>query len=76
MANPSSIFIPKKVTNVSVRLPSFINVTESEPTYPVSGWNVTASPDGQLVMRDGARFGSLYWEEPELGIKLLKTDLF
>ena len=69
---PVIYLYPEKVTNVSVRLPSFINVTESEPTYPVSGWNVTASPDGQLVMRDGARFGSLYWEGTGVGYKAPK----
>ncbi len=69
---PVIYLYPEKVTNVSVRLPSFINVTESEPTYPASGWNVTANPDGQLVMRDGARFGSLYWEGTGVGYKAPK----
>ncbi|MCC7522540.1 hypothetical protein IT407_01945 [Candidatus Uhrbacteria bacterium] len=59
---PVIYLYPEEKTNVSVRLPSFINVTVSEPTYPKQGWTTTAHPDGTLVMPDGSKYGSLFWE--------------
>jgi hypothetical protein len=53
---------PEKTQQVSVRLPSFITVKKSEPTYPINGWNVTATPKGDLTMKDGSVYGSLYWD--------------
>lgn len=54
---------PESKTDVHVSLPSFIDVTVSEPTYPAKGWNVTAEPNGQLMSHeDGNTYGSLYWE--------------
>lgn len=59
---PVIYLYPEKETNVSVRLPSKINVTVSEPTYPRGGWNVLAKPDGSLLYKDGKTYGSLFWE--------------
>lgn len=59
---PVIYLYPEKTTSVSVRLPSFINVTVSEPTYPKQGWTALAHPDGTLVMPDGSKYGSLFWE--------------
>ncbi len=59
---PVIYLYPEKSTNVSVKLPPFISVTKSEPNYPVSGWNVTAEPNGNLTMKDGSTYGSLFWE--------------
>jgi hypothetical protein len=59
---PVIYLYPTKTQNVQVSLPSFINVTVSEPTYPKNGWNVTAQPNGQLTMKDGSTHGSLFWE--------------
>ena len=60
---PVIYLYPTKTTDVSVRLPSFINVTKSVPSYPARGWNVTARPDGSLISSaDGKNYGSLYWE--------------
>jgi hypothetical protein len=51
-----------------VKLPPFINVTVSDPAYPVEGWRVTAQPDGKLTdHRDGKTYGSLYWEGTGVG---------
>jgi hypothetical protein len=60
---PVIYLYPEKETDVRVALPSSIDVTVSEPTYPENGWNVTASPNGDLVSHaDGKTYGSLYWE--------------
>ncbi len=59
---PVIYLYPPKTTPVSVRLPSFINVTVSEPTYPKAGWRVTAHPDGKLETADGRVHDSLFWE--------------
>ncbi len=64
---PVIYLYPEKATNVSVRLPSFINVTKSEPTYPQNGWNVSAQPNGNLTLADGSSYGSLYWEGTGVG---------
>jgi hypothetical protein len=64
---PVIYLYPPKTTDVSVRLPSFINVTKSEPTYPEKGWDVTAEPNGTLTMKDGSTFGSLFWEGTGVG---------
>lgn len=59
---PVIYLYPPSTTNVSVKLPPFINVTKSEPAYPSNGWNVVAHPDGSLSYADGKTYGSLYWE--------------
>jgi hypothetical protein len=60
---PVIYLYPTKTQDVSVKLPSFIQVTVSDPTYPQTGWNVSAEPNGQLTMKDtGAKVGSLFWE--------------
>ncbi len=59
---PVIYLYPTKTTNVSVKLPDFINVTVSDPAYPSRGWNVVAHPDGSLSYADGKTYGSLYWE--------------
>lgn len=64
---PVIYLYPEKPTTVSVRLPSFINVTVSEPTYPKQGWITLAHPDGTLVMPDGSKYGSLFWEGTGVG---------
>lgn len=60
---PVIYLYPTKTQDVSVKLPSFIQVTVSDPTYPQTGWKVSAEPNGQLTMKDtGAKVGSLFWE--------------
>lgn len=59
---PVIYLYPTKTQSVSVKLPSFIQVTVSEPTYPVEGWQVTAQPSGKLTLKDGLSVSSLYWE--------------
>ncbi|MDO8583618.1 MAG: hypothetical protein Q7R83_00365 [bacterium] len=57
---PVIYLYPEKTTNVTVALPSFINVTVSEPLYQ-NGWTVTAHPNGALDL-NGKTYESLYWE--------------
>ncbi|MFZ2803991.1 MAG: hypothetical protein WA001_02095, partial [Patescibacteria group bacterium] len=59
---PVIYLYPTQATDVSLRLPNFINVTKSVPAYPASGWNVMALPNGKLTLKDGTSVGSLYWE--------------
>lgn len=71
---PVIYLYPTTSTQVSVKLPGFINVTVSDPQYPVNGWNVTANPNGDLVSRDdGKVYGSLYWEGTGVGYQPPKT---
>ncbi len=70
---PVIYLYPEKTTDISVRLPSFVNVTVSDPTYPRQGWNVTAHPDGSLQYADGKTYGSLYWEGTGIGYQTPKT---
>ncbi|MFZ6015858.1 MAG: hypothetical protein ACOYUZ_05935 [Patescibacteria group bacterium] len=60
---PVIYLYPETTTNVSVKLPNFIQVTVSDPAYPQTGWNVIANPDGSLIYpADGKTYGSLFWE--------------
>ncbi len=60
---PVIYLYPETTTNVSVKLPNFIQVTVSDPAYPQAGWNVIANPDGSLIYpADGKTYGSLFWE--------------
>lgn len=70
---PVIYLYPEKTTNVSVRLPSFVNVTVSEPTYPRDGWKATANPDGSLQYADGKTYESLYWEGTGINYQAPKT---
>jgi hypothetical protein len=70
---PVIYLYPEKETNVSVRLPSKINVTVSDPTYPRGGWNVLAKPDGSLLYKDGETYGSLFWEGTGVDYSTPKT---
>lgn len=59
---PVIYLYPEQKTSVTVKLPRFVNVTVSEPTYPQNGWNVIANPNGRLEYADGKTYNSLYWE--------------
>lgn len=52
---PNLYLYPTAPTDVSVRLPAWRRVTESEPRYPVDGWRVRAWPDGRLDTNVGQR---------------------
>ena len=69
---PVIYLYPQQTERVSVALPSFINVTKSEPTYPSKGWVVTAHPDGALEYADGNTYSSLYWEGTGVGYETPK----
>ena len=57
-AKPVVYLYPEKPTDLSVKLDAL--VTKSEPEYR-SGWNVTAYPNGTLVV-DGEEYDSLFWD--------------
>jgi hypothetical protein len=63
---PVIYLYPEKTTKISVALPSFVNVTKSEPAYPAKGWNVIAQPNGALTY-NGSNYDSLYWEGTGIG---------
>ncbi|HSI21015.1 MAG TPA: hypothetical protein VLA04_04955 [Verrucomicrobiae bacterium] len=56
---PVVYLYPTETTPVSVKVGA--NVTVSEPAYN-NGWNVTAHPNGTLVMGNGAEYPNLFWE--------------
>lgn len=71
---PVIYLYPTTTTEVNVKLPSFINVTVSDPQYPINGWNVIASSSGLLISKDdGKMYGSLYWEGTGVGYQMPKT---
>ncbi len=60
---PVIYLYPEQPTDVHVKLPDFINVTVSEPTYPNAGWHVRATPEGTLTLSsDQSTWNSLFWE--------------
>lgn len=70
---PVIYLYPTKTQNVSVKLPSFINVTVSDPVYPSEGWNVSAETSGKLTLKDGTVVSSLYWEGLGVNYEVPKT---
>ncbi len=60
---PVIYLYPTKEQDIHVQLPSFINVTVSDPTYPSNGWTVTAKPTGKLYEHASKKnVTSLFWE--------------
>lgn len=80
---PVIYLYPEQTTDVHVKLPNFINVTVSEPTYPKNGWNVRATPEGKLtLLSDQTAWTSLFWEGtgvnypvPETGFVVKQADV-
>jgi len=59
---PVIYLYPEKTTNISVQLKPAGGFTKTEPAYG-SGWNVVASPNGQLKnLADGKTYPYLFWE--------------
>lgn len=56
---PVIYLYPQTKTTVSVKVGAFI--TKSVPQYPQTGWNVTASPSGEISSNDQT-YPSLFWE--------------
>lgn len=52
---PNVYLYPEAPTNVRVAIPAWKQITESEPRYPIGGWNVRAFPDGRLATKVGPR---------------------
>ena len=67
---PIIYLYPEKEMDVSVKLSNEKNITHSYPKYN-NGWNVTATPNGDLINKDNnKKLYSLYWEG-----KNLKTEV-
>ncbi len=52
---PNLYLYPTEAADISVRLPAWRRITESDPRYPIDGWRVTAWPDGVLDTPVGER---------------------
>lgn len=61
MAKPVIYLYPTTTQRVAVRVSPKGGLTRSEPPY-LGGWNVTATPKGSLVTRDGHAARYLFWE--------------
>ncbi|MGN1013801.1 MAG: hypothetical protein ACI4PM_00430 [Butyricicoccus sp.] len=60
-AKPVIYLYPEQQEDISVQLLLDGDFTCTYPTYE-TGWQVTASPDGQLLDADGQEYNYLYWE--------------
>lgn len=64
-AKPIVYLYPEKRQDISVRVGADVKI--SNPLYdPMSGWNVTAWPNGALKHK-GQFYESLFWEGPGIG---------
>ncbi len=80
---PVIYLYPERTTDIHVKLPNFVNVTVSEPTYPKEGWHVRATPAGALTLAsDQSAWSSLFWEGtgvnypvPETGFVVKQQDV-
>lgn len=61
MAKPVIYLYPLTTRQVSVKVSPEGGLTRSDPAYG-AGWNVTATPKGSLVTRDGHAYPYLFWE--------------
>lgn len=60
---PVIYLYPEEITNVSVALNiQHGDLTFTYPKYGINGWNVIASPDGNLLDESGNQYNYLYWE--------------
>ena len=51
---PVIYLYPEEETDIHVRLTLDGDLTVSYPAYPDDGWNITATPDGLVVIADAA----------------------
>lgn len=56
---PVIYLYPTTDTQVTVKVAA--DITQSEPTYPTSGWTVLAKPSGQLIYQTKS-YPNLFWE--------------
>jgi hypothetical protein len=81
-SKPIIYLYPEKPTLVNVRLEIPGVVTESDPLYPVEGWqNILAFPDGKLIYQN-KNYHELYYEtatikakSPEKGYYIARSEL-
>jgi hypothetical protein len=81
-AKPVIYLYPTKTQSVSIKLNPTGGFTYTEPDY-AKGWNVMASPNGQLTTSDGENYPYLFWEgrskdiyeTPAQGFVVAKADV-
>lgn len=62
-AKPVIYLYPEEKTEVTVKLDLEGELTSTWPKYDeATGWQVTASPDGTLIDKDGYEYSYLFWE--------------
>ncbi|MBI2021410.1 hypothetical protein HYS93_00835 [Candidatus Daviesbacteria bacterium] len=58
---PAVYLYPKQATVINVKIDPKVDLTYTDPLYPLSGWNATAYPDGKLIV-DNKEYPYLYYE--------------
>lgn len=59
---PAIYLYPEENTVLNVQVTPNIKFTKTIPEYPVGGWNVKASPSGDILdLKTGGKFDYLYW---------------
>jgi len=80
---PAINLYPAEKSNIHVEVAPVGKFTQTIPLYPVGGWNVTASPDGEIAYKN-ATYPYLYWEAaipdkllnvPQKGYSVPRKDL-
>lgn len=64
-AKPVVYLYPEKETEVIVKVGA--KIRQSDPPYQPEGWQVTAKPDGQLIL-GGKVYSSLFWDGQGWGV--------
>ncbi len=62
LLKPIIYLYPEKETKINVSMQYDGHLTHTYPEYPLSGWNVTALPDGTLWDENGQEYYALFWE--------------
>lgn len=62
IAKPVIYLYPLQPQTISVTLNFKGKLIHSYPSYPTSGWKVTAEPNGTLHDENGQEYYALYWE--------------
>ena len=74
---PIIYLYPKEETEITLKLKNNENITCSYPEYTISGWNVIAKPNGDLInLSNGRSLYSLYYESTNKVNFEMKDDGF
>ena len=58
---PAIYLYPQSTSSINVKIRSSIPLINTDPAYKASGWNVLASPSGE-ISSDGKRYDYIYYE--------------